>query len=106
MGLALHRKSSVGLGEESIGDCSPPQRAQHVTELLFAGDTALVAHSAADTQEILDKFTTAAGDRGLKINASKIEMLHQPPPERLNQPTPAIKLNSKPVIVVIKRQIP
>ena len=71
-----------------------------ITELLFADDTALVAHSAADMQEILDKFATAAGDMGLKINISKTEMLHQPSPERLNQPTHAIKLNGEPLTVV------
>ena len=71
-----------------------------ITELLFADDTALVAHSAADMQEILYKFATAAGDMGLKIKILKTEMLHQLPPERLNQPTPAIKLNGETLTVV------
>ena len=71
-----------------------------ITELLFADDTAFVAHSAADTQEILDKFATAARDMGIKINISKAEVIHQPPPGRLNHPSPAIKLNVEPLIVV------
>ena len=55
-----------------------------ITEQLFADDRALIAHSAADMQEILDKFAITEGEMGLKINISKIEMLHQPQPERLN----------------------
>ena len=37
---------------------------------------------------------------GLKIKISKAGMLHQPPPERLNQPTPVIKLNGDSLIIV------
>ena len=71
-----------------------------ITKLLFADDTALVVNSAADMQDILDKFATAAGDMVPKINVSKTVMLYQRPPERLNQPTPAIKLNGEPLTVV------
>ena len=71
-----------------------------IMELLFADDTASVSHSAADMQEILEKFATAEGDMGIKIKISKIEILHKPPTERLNQPNPAIKLNGEPLTVV------
>ena len=47
-------------------------------ELLFADDSALVAHSAEEMQKIVDAFSDASKKFGLKINIKKIEVLYQP----------------------------
>ena len=47
-------------------------------ELLFAGDSALVAHSAEEMQKIVDAFSDASKKFGLKINIKKTEVLYQP----------------------------
>ena len=43
-------------------------------ELLFADDSALVAHSAEDMQNIVDAFSNASNKFGLKINIKKTEV--------------------------------
>ena len=48
-----------------------------VRELLFADDSALLAHSAADIQAITDAFSSASKKFGLKINIKKTEALYQ-----------------------------
>ena len=40
-------------------------------ELLFADDSALVAHSAEEIQKIVDAFSDASNAFGLKINIKK-----------------------------------
>ena len=47
-------------------------------EMLFADDSVLVAHSAADMQVLLDHFAKAAAQFSLKINIQKTECLYQP----------------------------
>ena len=47
-------------------------------ELLFADDSALVAHSSEETQKIVDAFSDASKKFGLKINIKKTEVLYQP----------------------------
>ena len=49
-----------------------------IRELLFADDSALVAHSAVDRQKIVDAFSDASKKFGLKINIKKTETLYQP----------------------------
>ena len=39
-----------------------------VQELLFADDSAIVAHTAEGTQALVDRFESAARSFGLKIN--------------------------------------
>ena len=46
-------------------------------ELLFANDSALVAHSAEEMQKIVDAFSDASKKFGLKINIKKAEVLYQ-----------------------------
>ena len=46
-------------------------------ELLFANDSALVAHSAEKMQKIVDAFSDASKKFGLKINIKKTEVLYQ-----------------------------
>ena len=47
-------------------------------ELLYADDSALVAHSAEEMQKIVDAFSDASKKFGLKINIKKTEELYQP----------------------------
>ena len=47
-------------------------------ELLFADDSALVAHSAEEMQKIVDAFSNASKKFGLKNNIKKTEVLYQP----------------------------
>ena len=47
-------------------------------ELLFADDSALVAHSAEEMHKIVDAFSDASKKFGLKINIKKTEVLYQP----------------------------
>jgi len=46
-------------------------------QLLFADDSALVAHSAEEMQQIVDAFSDASKKFGLKINIKKTDMLYQ-----------------------------
>ena len=49
-----------------------------VRELLFADDSALVAHSAEEIQRIVDAFANASSKFSLKINIKKTEVMFQP----------------------------
>ena len=49
-----------------------------VRQLLFADDNALIAHSAAEIQRIVDAFANASSKFGLKINIKKTEVMFQP----------------------------
>ena len=46
-------------------------------ELVFADDSALVAHSTEEMQKIVDTFSDASKKFGLKINIKKTEVLYQ-----------------------------
>ena len=54
-------------------------------ELLFADDSALVAHSAEETQKTADAFSNASKKFGLKINIKKTEVLYQPSSTRTRE---------------------
>ena len=47
---------------------------------MYADDSAFVAHTEAELQHLVDHFSSAASDFGLTINASKTEVMYQPPP--------------------------
>ena len=49
-----------------------------VREMLFADDSALVAHDAESMQRLADRFSSAADQFSLKINIEKTECLFQP----------------------------
>jgi hypothetical protein len=49
-----------------------------VRDLLFADDSALVAHDSDDIQTLVDRFADAARMFSLKINIKKTECLYQP----------------------------
>ena len=65
------------------------QRVEHTSErrkttrilmrkLLFADDSALVAHSVEEMRKIVDAFSNASKKFGVKINTKKTEVLYQP----------------------------
>ena len=47
-------------------------------EMLFAEDSALVAHSAEEMQKIVDAFSDATRKFGLKKTIKKTEVMYQP----------------------------
>ena len=49
-----------------------------VRELIFADDSALIAHSAEEIQRIVDAFVTASSKFSLKINIKKTKVMFQP----------------------------
>ena len=51
-----------------------------ITELLFADDCALLAHTEETLQHIVNRFSDAAKNFGLTISLKKTEVLYQPPP--------------------------
>ena len=51
---------------------------QIIRDLLFADDCALAAHTQADMQEIVNRFSNAATRFGLKISLKKTVALYQP----------------------------
>ena len=51
-----------------------------ITELLFADDCALLAHTEVALQHIVRRFSDVAKNFGLTISLKKTEVLYQPPP--------------------------
>ena len=49
-----------------------------VRKLIFADDSAVIAHSAEEIQRIVDAFANASSKFGLKINIKKTEVMFQP----------------------------
>ena len=49
-----------------------------ITELLFADDCALFAHTEEALQRIVNRFSDAAKNFGLTISLKKTEVLYQP----------------------------
>ena len=49
-----------------------------VREMLYADDSALVAHDAESMQRLIERFSLAAEQFSLKINIKKTECLFQP----------------------------
>ena len=69
-----------------------------VEELMYAvNDSAFVAHTEAELQHLVDHFSSAA-DFGLAINASKTEVMYQPPPGA-EYHDPSILVNGTPLPV-------
>jgi hypothetical protein len=72
---------------------------QLIRDLLFADDSALLAHSPEEIQRIIDAFSEASKKFGLKINIKKTEVLYQPDRARTKEvdiKVDGVKLNSVP----------
>ena len=57
-----------------------------ITELLFADDCALLAHTEEALQHIAHLFSDAAENFGLTISLKKTQVLYQPPPQEAYKP--------------------
>ena len=66
-----------------------------VRGLLYADDSALVATSQDDIQEITDLFVEAATCFRLQINATKTELLYQPSPLQQEHEQPLVEVNGE-----------
>ena len=67
--------------------------------MLFADNSALVAHSASEMQLLVDRFERAGAQFSLRINIKKTECLYQP--IKLLQPQPeVITINQEPLVQV------
>lgn len=70
-----------------------------VREMLFADDSAVVAHSSEEIQKLIDRFAHAAAQFSLKINIKKTECLYQPVKLHNRPPEPeAIFINQEPLV--------
>ena len=57
-----------------------------ITELPFADDCALLAHTEEALHHIVNRFSDAAKNFGLTTSPKKIEVLYQPPPREAYSP--------------------
>ena len=71
----------------------------HTRDLMYADDTALVAHSASSLQQILDRFVAASSAFGLRINIFKTEVMYQTPPG-VTYTAPSITIDGMPLKAV------
>ncbi|KAI8506599.1 hypothetical protein Bbelb_160260 [Branchiostoma belcheri] len=67
-----------------------------IRELLYADDSALVAHTLDSIQRLLEKFAEAARAYGMTINIKKTEVLYQPAPGKPHIP-PQVLLDGTPL---------
>jgi hypothetical protein len=69
-----------------------------IRDLLYADDSALVAHHPDDIQALVDRFVAAARQFSLKINIKKTECLYQPPKflQAVSQPS-STTINGEPL---------
>ena len=65
-------------------------------EVLFADNSALVAHTESDLQLMLDRFSRASKLFGLTVNLGKTKVLHQPAPNN-HFPAPNIIIDDTPL---------
>lgn len=91
-GIHMKTRSDGGLFNVSRLRASTKVRKICAAELLYADDSALVAHSPEVLQRMLNKFASAASDLGLTINVKKTEVMYQPTPFTPYNP-PNIVLN-------------
>ena len=71
--------------QPSAAPCTKPIE-ELITELLFAGDYALLAHTEEALQHIVNRLSVAAKNFGLIISLKKTELLYQSPPRQAYSP--------------------
>ena len=57
-----------------------------ITELLFADDCTLLAHTEEVLQHVVNRFSDAAKTLGLNISLKNTEMLYKSPPRKVYSP--------------------
>ena len=77
-GIYIHSRQSADLFNVAHFKAKTKTTRILMRELLFADDSALVAHSAEEMQKIVDAFSDASKKFGQKINIKKTEVLYQP----------------------------
>ena len=75
-------------------------RKELIMDLLFADDTALVAHEELHIQEMVNCFSHTAQKIGLQINIGKTEVMYQPAPDNVHPREPSIKIKGEELAVV------
>ena len=60
---------------------------EHITELLFADDCALLVHTEEAPRQSSKRFSDAAKNFGLTISLKRTEVLYQPPPREGHNPS-------------------
>ena len=108
--LILHEETSDGIyvrhrtsgGLFNLGRLKAITKTQTdlFRELLFADDTALVAHTEPQAQRLLDVVAAASKKMGLQINTDKTEILYQPSPSNTSPVNPVITVDDVPLKVV------
>ena len=80
MGDGIYKQSIQSADLFNVAHFKPKTKTTRILmrELLFADDSALVAHSTEEMQKIVDAFSDASKKFGLKINIKKTEVLYQP----------------------------
>ena len=59
---------------------------EFITELLFADDCTVLAHTDEALQHIVNRFFIAAKNFGLTVSLKKTELSYQPPPREAYSP--------------------
>ena len=78
MGDGIYIQSRQSADLFNVAHFKAKTKTTRILKLLFAEDSALVAHSAEEMQKIVDAFSNASKKFGLKINIKKTEVLYQP----------------------------
>ena len=76
-------------------------RKELVTELLFADDTALIAHDETQMQRMIIVFVETSRKIGLQMNIQETEVLYRPAPNRSHYSDPEITVDGI-VLKVVK----
>ena len=76
-GVFIHTRSDGNLFKPSRLKSKRKIKKVVVRDLLFADDAAIVAHSANDLQNLLDRFSQACDDFGLTISKKKTKVINQ-----------------------------
>ena len=79
-GVTIQSRLGANLFNASQFKSTTRTKPMLVRKLMFADDTAFVAHSHEDMQEIIIRFANAANFFGLQVNIKKREMMFQPSP--------------------------
>ena len=99
-GVFIHTRADGRLFNIARLKAKTKIRKELIMDLLFADDTALVAHEESHIQEMVDCFSRTAQKIGLQINIGKTEVMYQPAPDRLHPGEPSITINGEDLKVV------
>ena len=99
-GIYIRHRTDGGLFNLSRLKAVTKTKTELIRELLFADDTALVAHTKEQAQILLNVFAATSKKMGLHINSSKTEVLFQPSPNNTSPEDPVISVDGESLKVV------